>query len=201
MSFCKSYSRHKRIPTLFCVSLLLSPTGCLLTTLLAAPGLAYSTPEPDTPSRNTATTQTSAPAGMGTLAFKGRFIKEITLLPMNEEEKTIRLQSPDATLPLAPGEYHWGHVTLQDGDSPAFVGFGYFHETFRITAGQTTTLDIGGPLHHKVTAYSSGPVIQLGHELLGIGGESYTREDRREVPQFTAVQDGREIDSGKFAYG
>jgi hypothetical protein len=201
MSFGRSSPWHGTSQTHARTILRLILATYLPTAMISRPVSAASAIQLDITASRPATAPSDTTPDKGTLEIKGRFVKSITVLPIDGQEQTFRLESPGTTLKLRPGEYRWANVALQDAKSPEFRAFGYYRDTFTIAAGQTTTLSIGGPLRQKLTAQPSGAVIYLRHELLGIGDEPYSRQDRLEPPQFAATQNGRRVDSGKFAYG
>ena len=147
------------------------------------------------------TLPSTQPTDMGVLQIKGQFIKSLGLYrTTNLRTEWFTLESPSTEVRLRAGEYGCGRIELQEGSSPRLAGSAY-GTSFRITAGQTTTLKIGGPLKPQVQAVPHGSVIDITFGLIGAGGEDYARADNQSPPQFIVTKGKRQIGAGTFEYG
>jgi hypothetical protein len=72
-----------------------------------------------------------------------------------------------------------------------------------VSEAAPAVLMAGGPLKNTVSATRRGPILFLKYELIGAGGEVYTRNtvNRSAPPEFVAYQAGRKVGTGKFEFG
>jgi hypothetical protein len=180
------------------------PSLAFAVCLIAAPGEGTTTFAWGTNTKHVelTTLPSTQPADMGVLRINGKFVKslEVERRINDDRHEWFTLAPPPAEVRLPAGEYGWDKIELQDGDSPRLSARGY-SQPFRITAGQTITLAVGGPLKSQVHATPRGPVVDLTYSLVGMAGEAYSRQDRQSPPQFTVMQGDRQIGSGTFEYG
>jgi len=60
---------------------------------------------------------------------------------------------------------------------------------------------VGGPLTNSVAVNRHGRALDLGYQLLGVGGETYQLLGARRQPEFAAYRAGKQVASGKFEFG
>jgi hypothetical protein len=138
---------------------------------------------------------------LGEMTIRGKYIQRLVL---EGGPYLVVLDQPGATARVPVGVYGEPKVCLESG------GVGAYREsravesnTFRIGTNGSTPLLVGGPLTNSVSVTRRGSGLYLSYQLLGLGGDTYTRKDpdRTKPPEFTAVQDGKKIGSGKFEFG
>jgi hypothetical protein len=115
---------------------------------------------------------------------------------------TAILDTPGSAKKIPAGTYQTAEVWLRYGAAEAFYD-GLLPLT--VGADASVSLPIGGPLTNLVVAERSGDNLVLRYQLVGAGRHPLTyrmsTEDRTNPPGWTILSGGRQIASGKFAYG
>jgi hypothetical protein len=115
---------------------------------------------------------------------------------------TAILDTPGSAKKIPAGTYQTAEVWLRYGAAEAF-----YDGPLPLTVGADTSisLPIGGPLTNMVLAERSGDDLVLRYQLVGAGHRALTyrmsKEDRNNPPGWTIFSGGKQIASGKFAYG
>ena len=147
------------------------------------------------------------------LAFDGAAfsVQRSTSAGPEDSPKTNILVLRDGTVSLAPGRYRWNTAIVADPNGPKrFVARNQDKGWIDLSAGQTLTLALGGPLRHDLDVSRTGPLLVCSYRLLGSGQESYqpmTSSDARSpaqsppAPGLTISTAGQPIHSGSFRYG
>jgi len=133
----------------------------------------------------------------GELKIEGQYIERLVLRSRNG--RTQSLDHPAETINLPTGQYRLQEVHLIDGyisRSNNTTG-----DWVTIAEGKPAVLKLGTPLTQTVKVQRQGTVLKLNYELLGGGGEKYTRSDRSNSPTFTIYKGDKEITSDKFEFG
>jgi hypothetical protein len=139
-------------------------------------------------------------ASGGQLRIEGQGIKQVVFRDSTGRQKT--LDEPGSIVTLPPGEYSVERTTLQGGHyaiSPPAL------QNLRATvdANACATLKMGAPLRQVVRIERQGPVMEIGYELVGQGGESYVidRSQGSATPAFTVYRGNSKMASGQFEFG
>jgi hypothetical protein len=115
---------------------------------------------------------------------------------------TAILDTPGSAKKIPAGTYQTAEVWLRYGAAEAFYD-GPLPLTVRADA--SISLPIGGSLTNLVVAERSGDNLVLRYQLVGAGRHPLTyrmsTEDRSNPPGWTILSGGKQIASGKFAYG
>lgn len=135
---------------------------------------------------------------LGELKLEGEHVERLVL--QRKDGHTERFDKPGETIKLPVGEYLLLESHL-DGGYFCFQGAGPQSKWITITENAPAVLKIGAPLNQTLTVKRQGKVLVLDYKLLGIGGETYTNENRNKPPSFTVYKGDQEIASGQFAYG
>jgi hypothetical protein len=115
---------------------------------------------------------------------------------------TAILDTPGSAEKIPAGTYQTAEVWLRYGAAEAF-----YDGPLPLTVGADASvfLPIGGPLTNLVVAERSGDNLVLRYQLVGAGRHTLTyrmsTEDRTNPPGWTILSGGKQIASGKFAYG
>ncbi len=160
---------------------------CLLVSIviLSSAGISFSQPQDQEPA-------------LGELKLQGKYIERLIL--EGKDGRKEEFNEPEETIELAEGEYRLQEVHLQGGyicRFPRVPGYGWV----TVTPDKPAVLEVGAPLRQIIKAQRQGRVIVLNYELLGVGGEQYTSENRSKPPTFAIYKGGKEIASGKFEFG
>ncbi len=135
---------------------------------------------------------------MGELKIEGKFIKLLVLDSKEGDAKEIR--EPGESVKLPAGKYRVQEVYLEGGFTcrPHQIPN---RDWVIVAADNPAVLKLGAPLKQKVIVKHRGTLLVLSHELVGIGGEKYTRLSRDNLPKF-AIHKGQErIGDGSSEYG
>ena len=115
---------------------------------------------------------------------------------------TAILDTPGPAEKIPAGTYQTAEVWLRQGAAEAFY-MGPLPLTVR--ADGAVSLAIGGLLTNSVVAERSGDNLVLRYRLAGAGSQALTyrmsTEDRSNPPGWTILLGGKQVASGKFAYG
>lgn len=115
---------------------------------------------------------------------------------------TAILDTPGSAKKIPAGIYQTAEVWLRHGAAEAF-----YDGPLPLTVGADTpiSLAIGGPLTNLVVAERSGDNLLLRYQLVGTGRHPLiyrmSTEDRTNPPGWAILSGGKQIASGKFAYG
>jgi len=132
----------------------------------------------------------------GELKLEGNYIERLIL--RQENGRMQRLDHPAETIKLPVGEYSLMEIHLIDGYSCRLLSN---DRKLTITNNKPSVLKRGAPLTQTVKVKRQGSVLVLNYELIGGGGETYTRSDRSKPPTFTIYKGDKEIASDKFQFG
>ncbi len=139
---------------------------------------------------------------MGQLKLEGKFIRRLVL---EAGSSLVLLDSPEATISIPAGNYHWSSIFLDGGEAGLFQADlnRRRSDDISVSKGESTVLKIGGLLCNSVKIQRTGKVLTLEYELLGIDGYNYTslRGRVENPPTFAVYNKGKEIAGGKFEYG
>jgi hypothetical protein len=138
----------------------------------------------------------------GELKLEGKCIKQLTL--EREDRKMVNFDQPGETIKIAAGRYRLQEVHLEGGYTcQAWMVPEPERKQNWIEVGEDkpAVLKAGAPLKQILKAERQGRVLVLDYKLLGIGGETYARDDRSNPPTFTVYQGDKKIASGTFEYG
>jgi hypothetical protein len=142
------------------------------------------------------------PAGpqMGELRASGQNLYRLIL--QQPGGYTAILDTPGSAKKIPAGTYQIAEVWLRYGAAEAFYD-GPLPLT--IGADASVSLPIGGPLTNLVVAERSGDNLVLRYQLVGAGRHPLiyrmSTEDRSSPPGWSILSGGKQIASGKFAYG
>lgn len=138
------------------------------------------------------------PADIGELKLEGKNIQRLVLQRKNDRQETFR--QPGESISLPSGEYQLYEVRLQGG----YICYAWRESgapSITVTSDKPAVLKIGAPLRQTIKVERQGRVLVLNYKLLGVGGESYSFDDRSKPPIFTVYKGDKEIASGKFEFG
>jgi hypothetical protein len=115
---------------------------------------------------------------------------------------TAILDTPGSAEKIPAGTYQTGEVWLRQAAAEAYYD-GPLPLTVR--ADRAVSLAVGGPLTNSVAAERSGDDLVLRYRLAGAGSQTLTyrmsTEDRNNPPGWAILSGGKQVASGKFAYG
>lgn len=134
----------------------------------------------------------------GEIRLSGGSIRQLVLI--SRAGRRFPFDSPGSSIVLPEGDYRWHEVTVDGGKAGRFRAHGP-QRWLRIAADRPVTLKLGGPLRPSLQVASRGGALVLSHALRGEGGEAYSACEPGVRPRFTVTQAGRQIASGRFAYG
>jgi hypothetical protein len=134
----------------------------------------------------------------GELKLECKYIKQLVLESKDGERQ--RFDQPAESIKLAAGQYRVREVHLEGGYDCIIWQFSD-KDWITVDANKPRILKVGAPLKQIVNAQRQGRLLELGYDLIGIGGETYTASDRSKPPRFTAYKGNRKIASGEFEYG
>lgn len=143
---------------------------------------------------------TPARPQLGELRLSGRNLYRLIL--QQPGGYTAILDTPGSAKKIPAGTYQTAEVWLRYGAAEAF-----YDGPLPLTVGADTSvsLPIGGPLTNLVVAERSGDNVVLRYQLVGAGHRALTyrlsTEDRANPPGWTIFSAGKQVSSGKFAYG
>ncbi|MBI4023902.1 MAG: hypothetical protein HY360_02915 [Verrucomicrobia bacterium] len=139
---------------------------------------------------------------LGELNITGSFIQRLIL---EGGTYLVVIDNPGAKVRVPMGGYSQPKVWLKKGAAEAF------HDPrpqpsrgmIVIEEKRPAVLVAGGPLTNSVVVTQRGATLNLRHQLLGAGGQVYTRphRDRSHPPTFAVYRSGKKIGSGKFEFG
>jgi len=137
-------------------------------------------------------------ATLGELKLEGKYIDRLVL--QRKDGRTERLDRPAETIKLPVGEYrlleaHLNGAYTYRSNRPAIGAW------VTITKDEAAVLKVGAPLKQTVKVQRQGMILVLKYELLGVGGKTYTAEDRDKPPTFAIYRGEEEIASGQFEFG
>ena len=135
---------------------------------------------------------------LGELKLEGEHVERLVL--QRKDGHTERFDRPGETFKLPVGQYRLLESYL-NGGFDCFQGAGPQSKWITIAENAPAVLKIGAPLNQTLTVKRQGKVLVLDYKLLGIGGETYTNENRNKPPSLTVYRGDQEIASGQFAYG
>jgi len=146
-------------------------------------------------------TPTSSQHGtnLGELKVQGKYIERLVL--SQKDGSTKKFDKPGETIKLPVGEYRLQEVRLQGGYSCGITRPISDADWVTVAEDKPAVLNVGAPLKQGVRVERWGRFLVLNYELLGVGGEKYTRVDRSNPPTFVVYKGDRKIASGKFEYG
>ncbi len=135
---------------------------------------------------------------LGRLRPAGQYLYRLILKDPTGYTSVLDTPGPEESLPL--GTYQSAEIWLRQGSGEAFYDGPM---PIHIRRDSTLELEMGGPLTNLVTAQTSGEDLVLTYRLTGQRGLPYrmTTEDRANPPGWKILAEGRELASGKFAYG
>ena len=133
----------------------------------------------------------------GELKLEGKYIKQLTL-EHREDRNRVKFDQPGEIIKLAVGKYFLREVQLEGGYACQIWSDANCVE---VGEDKPAVLKAGAPLKQILKAERQGRVLVLDYKLLGIGGETYARDDRSNPPTFTVYQGDKKIASGTFEYG
>jgi len=142
-------------------------------------------------------------AELGELKVAGKFIKRLVL---SGTKFTAVLDKPEQVVKVPVGTYSQCQVQLAQGGAEAYressrYGGSPGDKGTTVTATKPTVLTVGGPLTNSVAVNRHGRALDLGYQLLGVGGETYQLLGARRQPEFAAYRAGKQVASGKFEFG
>jgi hypothetical protein len=137
-------------------------------------------------------------SAIGELKLEGEHVERLVL--QRKDGHTERFDQPGETFKLPVGQYRLLESHL-DGGYTCFQGAGTQNEWITITENAPMVLKVGAPLKQTLKVKRRGKALVLDYKLLGIGGESYTNEDRNKPPRLIVYKGEEEINSGRFEYG
>lgn len=138
-------------------------------------------------------------SAVGELKLEGKHVERLVLSQKNGSRK--KFDKPGETIKLAVGEYRLQEVSLEGGYSCGITMPISDANWVTVAEDKPAVLKVGAPLKQVVKVERRGSVLQLGCELLGVGGEKYTSDRRSGPPRFIVYKAGKEIASGNFEYG
>lgn len=136
---------------------------------------------------------------LGELKVQGRYIERLVL--RRKDGGTEKFDKPGETVKLPVGEYRLEQVRLQGGYSCGITRPISDADWVTVAADKPAVLEVGAPLRQQVKVQRQGSFLMLNYELLGVGGEKYTKADRNKPPTFTVYKGDSKIASGKFEFG
>ncbi|MBI5383866.1 MAG: hypothetical protein HZA90_04175 [Verrucomicrobia bacterium] len=140
---------------------------------------------------------TPTEATLGELNVTGMFLNRLVLETGNGF--TVVLDSPKTTVKLPTGHYKLSEVWLKNAAAEAVSTA---ERTVTIASNKPFALVTGGPLTNSVTASRRGKQLVLDYKLLGVDGPYRMKiVDRSEPPTVAISHGGRQVASGKFAFG
>ena len=133
---------------------------------------------------------------MGELRLEGQYIERLVL--REKDGHTEQFSKPEETIKLPVGEYRLQEVRLKDG-------FIYNNRTSKynwvsVTEDKPAVLKVGAPLKQTLNVERRGPILNIGYELTGMGGETYA-VTRSKHPQFAVFKGEKKIATGDFEFG
>jgi hypothetical protein len=143
---------------------------------------------------------TPARPQLGELRLSGQNLYRLIL--QQPSGYTAILDTPDSAEKIPAGTYQTAEVWLRQGAAEAF-----YDGPLPLTVGAdaSVSLAIGGPLTNSVVAERSGDNLILRYQLVGAGRHALTYRmstaDRTNPPDWTILSGGKQIATGKFAYG
>jgi hypothetical protein len=135
----------------------------------------------------------------GELKLEGKYIKQLTL-EHREDRNRVKFDQPGEIIKLAAGQYLLREVHLEGGYD-CYIYQTRNEDWITVDANKPGTLKAGAPLKQMVKAERQGRTLTLNYELLGMGSETYVRDDRSKPPTFTVYKGDKKIASGTFEYG
>jgi len=140
--------------------------------------------------------ETGQKPAQGELKIEGKYIKQLVL--KGEDGAGIKFDQPGESIKVAVGKYLLREVQLEGGYACRIWSDANWVE---VGEDKPAVLKVGAPLKQIVKATRQGRVLALNYKLLGIGGETYVRDDRSKPPTFTVYKGDKRIASGTFEYG
>jgi hypothetical protein len=113
---------------------------------------------------------------------------------------TAVLDKPTEQTRLPLGTYSLSETWVRSGTLQAVSTAG---RRIEIKADSALALLAGGPLTNSVILERKRETLNMSYQLIGIDGEKYRLqpEDRDHPPTYTVWLSGRQVATGKFAYG
>jgi hypothetical protein len=135
---------------------------------------------------------------LGELKLEGNHIERLVL--HRRDGRTEQFNEPAETIKLTIGEYRLQEVRLKGGfNCNSIISSTYNWVT--VTEDESAVLKVGAPLKQMLEVKRRGKALVLDYKLLGIGGESYTKQGRNKPPRLIVYNGDEEINSGRFEYG
>jgi hypothetical protein len=135
---------------------------------------------------------------LGVLKLEGNHLDYIELF--TKDGHTERITRPEETVKLPPGEYRLQQVRLKGGYTYYNRGISAYIWT-TVAADKPATFKVGAPLVPTIKVQRQGRILRFSYELLGAGGEAYSKGDRSNPPTFAIYKGDKQIASGKFEFG
>lgn len=135
---------------------------------------------------------------MGELVLKGKGISRLVL----SGPRTVVLNEPGQRVSIPAGDYTRQQIVIDGGQAGTLQA--KTSHTVSVRKGQSTELNVGGPLDNSLTVKQTGSLVNLDYQLRGIGGEVYTTEMMPlsfNPASFQVRKDGKTIKSYQFRYG
>ena len=137
---------------------------------------------------------------LGELKLEGKSIKRLILRREDDNERE-EFRRPEQIIMLPTGKYCLLEVHLE-GEYICYASRGAKRHLASVTSDETATLKIGAPLKQTLSVRRQGRVLVLeNYELVGVGGEKYTKSTRGKAPTFAIYKGDKEIASGQFEFG
>jgi hypothetical protein len=137
-------------------------------------------------------------APSGEVELKGSDIARLVL--DGGTRRQVLFVNPTSRVRVPADNYLRYSVLLRNGVEQAHADI---DRPFKVEAGQSTVLNVGGPLTNSVEITRRGRLLQLEYRLTGAGGDEYKpmQQNRANPPEVAIYQGDRRIASGRFAYG
>jgi hypothetical protein len=135
---------------------------------------------------------------LGELRLHGSFLNRVTL--DDSHGYTAVLDRPTASTRIPLGTYKVSEVWVKKDTTEAVQSS---PRQVTVTEKSPALLVAGGPLTNSVTANRRGKRLVLSYQLIGADGGPYRlqKDDQQTPPQVSIQANGRQVASGKFAYG
>lgn len=135
---------------------------------------------------------------LGELKLEGKHVERLIL--QRKDGHTERFDRPGEVIELPVGQYRLLESRL-DGGYVCLYRAGSQNKWITIAENKPAVLKVGTPLKQTPQVKRRGKALVLDYKLIGIGGETYTNEDRNKPPSLIVYKGDEELTSGRFEYG